>query len=144
MDVELTTDWQVGTASPCFGSRALSCLPFPGEMVRERTNMSLIYVSMDEKFAPEVIYAAPAFAHAQELPHLHGGMSWHMIGAAVVVGLAAVLAVLNDQSVRQAGWCECSARGSLPGSARLFFRRVKPPSQAPIALSTRSGSAGKS
>ena len=49
VDVELTTDWQVGTASPSFGSRELSYLPFPGEMVRERTNMALIYVSMDEK-----------------------------------------------------------------------------------------------
>lgn len=51
VDVELTTEWQVGTASPSFGSRDLSYLPFPGEMVRERTNMSLIYVSMDEKSA---------------------------------------------------------------------------------------------
>lgn len=49
VDVELTTDWQVGTASPSFGSRELSYLPFPGEMVQERTNMSLVYVSMDEK-----------------------------------------------------------------------------------------------
>lgn len=49
IDVELKTDWQVGTASPSFGSRELSYLPFPGEMIRERTNMSLIYVSMDEK-----------------------------------------------------------------------------------------------
>jgi len=49
VDVELTTDWQVGTASPSFGSRELSYLPFPGEMVRERTNMALVYVSMDEK-----------------------------------------------------------------------------------------------
>lgn len=49
IDVELKTDWQVGTASPSFGSRELSYLPFPGQMVRERTNMSLIYVSMNEK-----------------------------------------------------------------------------------------------
>lgn len=49
IDVELKTEWQVGTASPSFGSRELSYLPFPGEMVRERTNMALIYVSMDEK-----------------------------------------------------------------------------------------------
>lgn len=54
VDVELTTDWQVGTASPSFGSRELSYLPFPGEMVRERTNMSLIYVSMDEKAVLDV------------------------------------------------------------------------------------------
>ncbi|OIQ32894.1 MAG: hypothetical protein BM562_03930 [Alphaproteobacteria bacterium MedPE-SWcel] len=49
IDVELKTDWQVGTASPSFGSRELSYLPFPGQMVQERTNMSLIYVSMDER-----------------------------------------------------------------------------------------------
>ena len=54
IDVELKTDWQVGTASPSFGSRELSYLPFPGEMVRERTNMSLIYVSMDEKSVLDV------------------------------------------------------------------------------------------
>ncbi|MEO0342179.1 MAG: hypothetical protein AAF198_01955 [Pseudomonadota bacterium] len=49
VDIALKTEWQVGTASPSFGSRELSYLPFPGEMVRERTNMSLVYVSMDEK-----------------------------------------------------------------------------------------------
>ena len=49
VDVALSTEWQVGTASPSFGSRELSYLPFPGDMVKERTNMSLIYVSMDEK-----------------------------------------------------------------------------------------------
>ncbi|MDC0738490.1 hypothetical protein N6L24_09365 [Cognatishimia sp. SS12] len=49
IDVELRTEWQVGTASPSFGARELSYLPFPGEMVQERTNMALIYVSMDEK-----------------------------------------------------------------------------------------------
>ena len=49
VDVALTTVCQVGTASPSFGSRELSYLPFPGEMVAERTNMTLVYVSMDEK-----------------------------------------------------------------------------------------------
>lgn len=49
VDVELKTEWQVGTAAPSFGSRELSYLPFPGPMVRERTNMALVYVSMDEK-----------------------------------------------------------------------------------------------
>lgn len=49
VDVRLTTEWQVGTASPSFGSRELSYLPFPGEMVVERTNMELVYVSMREK-----------------------------------------------------------------------------------------------
>lgn len=49
VDVQLTTEWQVGTASPSFGSRELSYLPYPGEMVTERTNMSFIYVSLDSK-----------------------------------------------------------------------------------------------
>ncbi|MEO0916774.1 MAG: hypothetical protein AAFY31_07285, partial [Pseudomonadota bacterium] len=49
VDVQLTTEWQVGTASPSFGSRELSYLPYPGDMVTERTNMSFIYVSLDTK-----------------------------------------------------------------------------------------------
>jgi hypothetical protein len=49
VDVELRTEWQVGTASPSFGTRELSYLPYPGGMVTERTNMSFIYVSLDEK-----------------------------------------------------------------------------------------------
>ncbi len=49
VDVQLTTEWQVGTASPSFGSRELSYQPYPGDMVTERTNMSFIYVSLDAK-----------------------------------------------------------------------------------------------
>lgn len=49
VDVQLTTEWQVGTASPSFGSRELSYLPYPGDMVTERTNMSFVYVSLDMK-----------------------------------------------------------------------------------------------
>ena len=49
VDVQLTTEWQVGTASPSFGTRELSYLPYPGEMVTERTNMSFVYVSLDTK-----------------------------------------------------------------------------------------------
>jgi len=49
VDVQLTTEWQVGTASPSFGSRELSYLPYPGEMVTERTNMGFVYVSLDRK-----------------------------------------------------------------------------------------------
>ncbi len=54
IDVELKTEWQVGTASPSFGSRELSYLPFPGQMITERTNMALIYVSMDEKVVTDI------------------------------------------------------------------------------------------
>jgi hypothetical protein len=49
VDVRLTTEWQVGTASPSFGSRELSWLPFPGSMVSERTNMGFVYVSLERK-----------------------------------------------------------------------------------------------
>ncbi len=49
VDVTLTTEWQVGTASPSFGSRELSYLPYPGPMVTERTNMGFVYVSLAEK-----------------------------------------------------------------------------------------------
>jgi hypothetical protein len=54
VDVRLATEWQVGTASPSFGSRELSYLPFPGSMVAERTNMEFVYVSLDEKRAVDL------------------------------------------------------------------------------------------
>ncbi|MEQ9039727.1 MAG: hypothetical protein RIE24_15365 [Silicimonas sp.] len=54
VDVELKTEWQVGTASPSFGSRELSYLPFPGQMVTERTNMGLVYVSLEEKSVVDI------------------------------------------------------------------------------------------
>ena len=49
VDVSLKTEWQVGTASPSFGSRELSYLPFPGDMISERTNMSFVYVSSERR-----------------------------------------------------------------------------------------------
>ena len=65
VDVQLTTEWQVGTASPSFGSRELSYLPYPGEMVTERTNLGFVYVSLDAK---EVVDLR-SFLHAR---HAHG------------------------------------------------------------------------
>ena len=49
VDVQLTTEWQVGTASPSFGSKELSYLPYPGDMVTERTNLGFVYVSLRSK-----------------------------------------------------------------------------------------------
>jgi hypothetical protein len=54
VDVNLTTEWQVGTASPSFGSRELSYMPYPGEMVTERTNMGLVYVSLEAKHVTDL------------------------------------------------------------------------------------------
>lgn len=46
VDVSITAEFQVATASPGFGSRELVHLPFPGSMVRERTRMTFAYVSL--------------------------------------------------------------------------------------------------
>jgi len=70
VDVQLTTEWQVGTASPSFGSRELSYLPYPGEMVTERTNMGFVYVSLDTK---EVVDLRSFLhqRHAHDEAHAH-------------------------------------------------------------------------
>ncbi|MEM9709323.1 MAG: hypothetical protein AAF871_11070 [Pseudomonadota bacterium] len=54
VDVTLATEWQVGTASPSFGSPELSYLPFPGSMIEERSNFSFIYVSATRKEAVDL------------------------------------------------------------------------------------------
>ncbi|MBV0914036.1 hypothetical protein [Anianabacter salinae] len=54
VDVTLTTEWQVGTASPSFGSQELSYLPYPGPMITERTNMGLVYVSLRVKHVEDL------------------------------------------------------------------------------------------
>ncbi|MEM9350472.1 MAG: hypothetical protein AAGA47_09435 [Pseudomonadota bacterium] len=54
VDVQLTTEWQVGTASPSFGSRELSYLPYPGDLVTERTNLGFVYVSIEAKHVTDL------------------------------------------------------------------------------------------
>ncbi len=54
VDVTLTTEWQVGTASPSFGSRELNYLPYPGDMIAERTNMGFVYVSLESKVSRDL------------------------------------------------------------------------------------------
>ncbi len=49
VDASIVSNWQIGTASPAFGSRELVYLPFPGPMVRERETMSFTYVSLTER-----------------------------------------------------------------------------------------------
>lgn len=48
VDVAVTTEWAVGAASPAFGG-GLSYLPYPGELIEERTNCALVYVSLTER-----------------------------------------------------------------------------------------------
>jgi len=49
VETRIESNWQLGTASPAFGSRELVYLPYPGEMVRERETMSFTYVSLTER-----------------------------------------------------------------------------------------------
>jgi hypothetical protein len=49
VDVAITSNWQLGTASPAFASRELSYLPYPGAMVSERETMMFTYVSITER-----------------------------------------------------------------------------------------------
>jgi len=68
VDVTLTTEWQVGTASPSFGSRELSYLPYPGPMITERTNMGLVYVSLDAKEVMDIRRFFEDHPAAQQAP----------------------------------------------------------------------------
>lgn len=49
VDVELTHGFQVGTASPGFASAELVYHPYPGKLIRERTELSFVYVSLTER-----------------------------------------------------------------------------------------------
>lgn len=49
VEIGLSDDYQVATASPGFASRELVYLPFHGSMVAGRTNMVFVYVSLDER-----------------------------------------------------------------------------------------------
>ncbi|MEM8596040.1 MAG: hypothetical protein AAGF76_06190, partial [Pseudomonadota bacterium] len=55
VDVALRTDWQVGTASPGFGTEELSYLPFAGAMVAERTRMAFVYVSLRRRVEVDLL-----------------------------------------------------------------------------------------
>ncbi len=46
VDVKIDEGYQLATASPGFGSRELVYLPFPGTMVRGRTTLTFVYVSL--------------------------------------------------------------------------------------------------
>lgn len=49
VDATIISNWQIGTASPAFGSRELAYLPFPGPMVDARETMNFVYVSLTER-----------------------------------------------------------------------------------------------
>ena len=49
VDAAISSNWQVGTASPAFASRELVYMPFPGPMVQARETMTFTYVSLTER-----------------------------------------------------------------------------------------------
>lgn len=49
IDVAITSQWRIGAASPAFGSAELSYLPYPGDLIKERVNCALVYVSLAER-----------------------------------------------------------------------------------------------
>lgn len=49
VDATIVSNWQIGTASPAFGSRELSYMAYPGNMVSERETMTFTYVSLSER-----------------------------------------------------------------------------------------------
>lgn len=49
VDASIASNWQIGTASPAFASRELVYMPFPGNMVAHRENMTFTYVSLTQR-----------------------------------------------------------------------------------------------
>lgn len=49
IDVSVEDSYQVATASPAFASTELVYHPYPGRMVRERTDMRFVYVSLQAR-----------------------------------------------------------------------------------------------
>lgn len=49
VDAAITSNWQIGTASPAFASRELVYLPYPGGMISSRETMIFTYVSLTER-----------------------------------------------------------------------------------------------
>jgi len=49
LEVRIQDGFQVGSASPGFGSRDLVYQPLPGSMIRQTTSLDLVYVSTVER-----------------------------------------------------------------------------------------------
>jgi len=66
VDASIVSNWQIGTASPAFASRELVYMPFPGEMVSERENMTFTYVSLTERDDVDLVTLLKARFHSEE------------------------------------------------------------------------------
>lgn len=66
VDVQIISNWQIGTASPAFASRELSYMPYPGKMVTERETMQFTYVSLTERADTDLLEILSARSTTQE------------------------------------------------------------------------------
>jgi hypothetical protein len=66
VDASIVGNWQIGTASPAFGTRELAYLPFPGSMVTSRETMTLTYVSLTERADLDVVQILAARSSTEE------------------------------------------------------------------------------
>ena len=55
INARIETAWQLGTASPSFGTCELSYLPYSGSLITSTTNLIFTYVSMREKIEKNLI-----------------------------------------------------------------------------------------
>ena len=56
INARIETCWQIGTASPSFGKKELSYLPYPKELVTFVTNMIFTFVSLNEKQEVDLLH----------------------------------------------------------------------------------------
>ena len=56
INARIETCWQIGTASPSFGKKELSYLPYPKELVTFVTNMVFTFVSLNEKQEVDLLH----------------------------------------------------------------------------------------
>tara|TARA_R110000868_G_scaffold35190_2_gene126449 strand:+ start:1727 stop:2251 length:525 start_codon:yes stop_codon:yes gene_type:complete len=71
VDATIISNWQIGTASPAFGSRELAYLPFPGPMVEARETMNFVYVSLTERVDMDLLTLLNQRTDILEKGHTH-------------------------------------------------------------------------
>lgn len=71
VDAMIISNWQIGTASPAFGSRELAYMPFPGPMVEARETMNFVYVSLTERADIDLLTLLSERTDILEKGHTH-------------------------------------------------------------------------
>jgi hypothetical protein len=56
VDAAIVSNWQIGTASPAFGTRELVYMPYPGQLIGSRETMTFTYVSLTQRADVDLRY----------------------------------------------------------------------------------------